>query len=217
MMATGTRLGRGGWLRGMAVAAAVLLAAACETTPPDSPPAAPAAGVGAGVGGGAGMADRPGGYGQGAGGFGGGGVEGRGLGGTAPGAAGQARGSAAQVAQELVSAGDTVYFAFDSFALEGQAQTTLDQQAALLLRNPAVAVVVEGHCDDRGTREYNLALGERRATAVKDYLVAYGVNPSRIRTISYGKERPAVLGSSEAAWAKNRRATTIVAGTAPTS
>jgi peptidoglycan-associated lipoprotein len=122
---------------------------------------------------------------------------------------------AAQVAQEVVRVGDTVYFAFDSFSLDSQAQQTLDQQAGILLNNQGVSIVIEGHCDDRGTREYNLALGERRATAVKDYLVAYGVDPGRIRVVSYGKERPATLGSTEAAWAKNRRATTVVAGAAP--
>lgn len=114
--------------------------------------------------------------------------------------------------RELVSIGDTVFFPFDSFALDGQAQETLDRQAALLMRNASVAVTVEGHTDERGTREYNLALGERRATAVKDYLVAFGINPGRIRTISYGEERPAVVGSNEAAWAKNRRAVTVVVG-----
>jgi peptidoglycan-associated lipoprotein len=110
--------------------------------------------------------------------------------------------------------GDTVYFGFDSYALDGPAQQTLDRQAAILLRNPTAAVTVDGHCDERGTREYNLALGERRATSVKDYLVAFGISPNRIRAISYGKERPAVAGDDEAAWSKNRRAVTIVTGSA---
>lgn len=122
--------------------------------------------------------------------------------------------AAAQVAQQLVATGDTVYFDFDSYALDTEAQATLDRQAALLLKSANVPVVVEGHCDERGTREYNLALGERRATAVKDYLVAYGIAPSRIRVVSYGKERPAVIGSNEAAWAKNRRSVTVVSGVA---
>jgi peptidoglycan-associated lipoprotein len=126
-------------------------------------------------------------------------------------------GSPAQVAQDLVSSGDAVYFAFDSYALDSDAQATLDRQATTLLKSGSVAVVVEGHCDERGTREYNLALGERRATSVKDYLVAYGVDPGRIRVVSYGKERPTVLGNSETAWAKNRRAVTVVAGAAPSS
>jgi peptidoglycan-associated lipoprotein len=118
-------------------------------------------------------------------------------------------GSPAEVERELVSVGDTVYFAFDSYSLDAQGQGTLDRQAAVLLKSGSIPVTVEGHTDERGTREYNLALGERRATAVKDYLVAYGVSPGRVRTISYGEERPAALGSSEADWAKNRRAVTL--------
>jgi peptidoglycan-associated lipoprotein len=82
----------------------------------------------------------------------------------------------------------------------------------VLLKSGSIPVTIEGHADERGTREYNLALGERRATAVKDYLVALGISPSRVRTLSYGEERPAVVGSSEAAWAKNRRAVTVVVG-----
>ena len=120
----------------------------------------------------------------------------------------------AEAERELVSLGDTVYFALDSYTLDGQAQQTLDRQAGLLLKGMTLAVTIEGHTDERGTREYNLALGERRATSVKDYLVAYGISPSRVRTISYGEERPAVAGSSEVAWAKNRRAVTVVVGAA---
>ena len=123
-------------------------------------------------------------------------------------------GNPADVQRELGSIGDTVYFAFDSYSLDSQAQGTLDRQAAVLLRSGSIPVTIEGHTDERGTREYNLALGERRATAVKDYLVALGVNPSRMRTLSYGEERPAVAGSSEAAWAKNWRAVTVAAGAA---
>jgi peptidoglycan-associated lipoprotein len=123
-------------------------------------------------------------------------------------------GNPADVERELASTGDTVFFAFDNYTLDSQAQGTLDRQAAVLLRSGSIPVTIQGHADERGTREYNLALGERRATAVKDYLVAFGVNPSRIRTISYGEERPAVAGSSEAAWAKNRRAVTVVVGVA---
>lgn len=121
-------------------------------------------------------------------------------------------GNPADLERELVSTGDTVYFAFDSYSLDDQAQTTLDRQATVLLKSGSIPVTIQGHADERGTREYNLALGERRATAVKDYLVAFGVNASRIRTLSYGEERPAVPGSSEATWAKNRRATTVVVG-----
>ena len=105
---------------------------------------------------------------------------------------------------------DTVFFAFDSSALSAEAQSALDTQVAWLKKHDDVNVIVQGHCDDRGTREYNLALGERRANAVKQYLVSQGIEESRISTISYGKERPAVLGNNEAAWAQNRRAITVV-------
>ena len=105
---------------------------------------------------------------------------------------------------------DTVFFAFDSSSLSAEAQAALDTQVAWLKKHDDVNVIVQGHCDDRGTREYNLALGERRANAVKQYLVSQGIDESRISTISYGKERPAVLGSNEAAWAQNRRAVTVI-------
>ncbi len=106
--------------------------------------------------------------------------------------------------------GDRVFFAYDSAVLTSQAQATLQRQAAWLQQYPYVNVVVEGHCDERGTREYNLALGERRASAARNYLVNLGVAPSRITTVSYGKERPAVLGSNPEAWAQNRRSVTVV-------
>ena len=105
---------------------------------------------------------------------------------------------------------DTVFFAFDSSSLSAEAQAALDTQVAWLKKHDDVNVIVQGHCDDRGTREYNLDLGERRANAVKQYLVSQGIEESRISTISYGKERPAVLGNNEAAWAQNRRAITVV-------
>ena len=105
---------------------------------------------------------------------------------------------------------DTVFFAFDSSSLSAEAQAALDTQVAWLKKHDDVNVIVQGHCDDRGTREYNMALGERRANAVKQYLVSQGIEESRISTISYGKERPAVLGNNEAAWAQNRRAITVV-------
>ena len=110
----------------------------------------------------------------------------------------------------MANADDRVFFAFDSSALSSAATQSLDTQVAWLKRNNKVNVIVEGHADERGTREYNLALGERRATAVKNYLVSKGVAANRITTVSYGKERPAVLGSNEAAWAQNRRAVTVV-------
>ena len=105
---------------------------------------------------------------------------------------------------------DTVLFAFDSYGLDERARQILGGQAEWLLRNPNVRVTIEGHADERGTREYNLALGERRANAAKNFLAAQGVDPGRMTTISYGKERPAVEGSDEAAWAKNRRAVTVL-------
>ncbi len=109
-----------------------------------------------------------------------------------------------------INVGDRVFFAFDSAALDEKARAVLDRQAEWLLRYPHVTVTIEGHADERGTREYNLALGERRAQAVKDYLVAKGVAPDRILTISYGEERPVDPGHNEAAWALNRRAVTVV-------
>ncbi len=113
-------------------------------------------------------------------------------------------------AEKLAQVGNTVYFGFDSAELTSDAQTALDRQAAFLNVNPALVVIVEGHADERGTREYNLALGDRRATAVRDYLLAKGLNAARIRTVSYGKERPAVSGSNEESWEKNRRAATVL-------
>ena len=116
----------------------------------------------------------------------------------------------ASAEEALAAIGNTVYFAFDSSALTADTEGTLMRQAAFLNANPALTVTIEGHCDERGTREYNLALGERRATAARDFLLAQGVDSARIRTISYGKERPAVAGSNEGAWAKNRRAATVI-------
>ena len=113
-------------------------------------------------------------------------------------------------AEKLTQVGDTVNFEFDSAELTVSARSTLNRQSAFLSVNPDLMIVIEGHADERGTREYNLALAERRATAVRDYLVAKGMNSARVRTVSYGKERPAVAGSDEASWAKNRRATTVL-------
>ncbi|HEY7687456.1 MAG TPA: peptidoglycan-associated lipoprotein Pal [Dongiaceae bacterium] len=101
---------------------------------------------------------------------------------------------------------DRVFFDYDSAELRPDALATLGAIGAWLVEHPGESVTIEGHCDERGTREYNLALGERRAQAVANYLAAAGVDPSRMRTISYGKERPAMDGASEAAWAQNRRA-----------
>ena len=110
----------------------------------------------------------------------------------------------------VVNVGDRVYFDLDSYSVREEAMPTLQQQAAWLQRYPAVKVRIEGNADERGTREYNLALGARRANAVRDYLVSQGVSTSRIETISYGKERPIDGGSDEAAWAKNRNARTAI-------
>jgi peptidoglycan-associated lipoprotein len=131
--------------------------------------------------------------------------------GGANGAGGKGATPPGSQADLVVNVGDRVFFAFDKSDLSAEAQATLDRQAAFLKKYPKEKVTVEGHCDERGTREYNLALGERRATAAKNYLVAAGIAAARITTISYGKERPAVVGSNEAAWAQNRRAVTIVA------
>ncbi len=106
--------------------------------------------------------------------------------------------------------GDRVFFVTNTSDLGTEARATLDRQAAWLKKYANLTVTVEGHCDERGTREYNLALGERRAEAVKRYLIASGIPASRIQTISYGKERPAVEGSDEQAWAQNRRGVTVV-------
>ncbi len=110
----------------------------------------------------------------------------------------------------VVNVGDRVFFGFDRFDLDGIARATLEKQAAWLAKYPTVSIAVEGHADERGTREYNLGLGERRANAAKDYLVALGVSPARVRTVSYGEERPVALGSNEAAWSQNRRSVTVV-------
>ena len=112
--------------------------------------------------------------------------------------------------EELTKIGDRVFFDYDSSALSDDAKATLSAQAAFLSANPAVKITVEGHCDERGTREYNLALGDRRATAARDYLVAQGVDAARIRTISYGKERPSFIGSNPYAYSKNRRAVSLI-------
>lgn len=102
-----------------------------------------------------------------------------------------------------------VYYEFNSSDLNAEAKTFLKEQAEWLKANPRALIVVEGRCDERGTREYNLALGERRANAARSYLVAHGITADRIKTISYGKERPVVSGSTEEAYAKNRSATTV--------
>ncbi|MFC7552086.1 peptidoglycan-associated lipoprotein Pal [Pseudoroseomonas wenyumeiae] len=110
----------------------------------------------------------------------------------------------------VANVGDRVFFALDSSSVGGDQRPVLERQAAWLAQYPQVTVAMEGHADERGTREYNLALGQRRANAARDILVSQGVSGSRISTISYGKDRPAALGSNEEAWAQNRRAVTVV-------
>jgi peptidoglycan-associated lipoprotein len=107
---------------------------------------------------------------------------------------------------------DTVNFALDSYDIDPEARAILDTQAQWLTQYGQTRVTIEGHCDERGTREYNLALGDRRANSAKNYLVARGIDASRITTISYGKERPVANGSDEGAYAQNRRAVTVVIG-----
>jgi peptidoglycan-associated lipoprotein len=118
-------------------------------------------------------------------------------------------GSEQDLAQNV---GDRVFFELDHSDLSQEARQTLDRQAAWLKRFPAVRVTLEGHCDERGTREYNLALGARRANAVKEYLVSQGVSAGRLETISYGKERPICTDSNEACWAQNRRGVSTITG-----
>ena len=124
--------------------------------------------------------------------------------------ASSAAAAATSAEDALAKIGNTVYFGYDSSALSDDAQATLMRQAGFLRGNPSLTVTIEGHCDERGTREYNLALGERRATAARDYLLAQGVDPARIRVISYGKERPVASRSTEQSWSKNRRAATVL-------
>ena len=110
----------------------------------------------------------------------------------------------------LIKVGDRVLFGYDSSELDDDDRSVLDNQAKFLNQNPSLRVTIEGHCDERGTREYNLALGEKRASAVKDYLISVGINSERVSVVSYGKERPQVLGSNKAAWSMNRRSVTTI-------
>ena len=169
------------------VCAALLLLAGCAT--PDEAPQQSALGGGAGGAGGAGA--------------------GSGI------ASSELAGQPTPGTQEdlAVSVGDRVFFDYDSVVLNPEATGVLDGQAAWLKQYPDVIVTIEGHADERGTREYNLALGDRRANAVKNYLMALDIGQARLLTISYGEERPADPGHDETAWAQNRRAVTTVATT----
>ena len=128
---------------------------------------------------------------------------------TAPPQTGPVPGTQQHFAQQMQGR-DTIYFDTDKFDIDSEDQAALRQQAQYLQQYPNVRATVEGHADERGTREYNIALGERRANAAKNYLVSLGVGADRVTTVSYGKERPVALGSNEQAWARNRRAVTIV-------
>jgi peptidoglycan-associated lipoprotein len=110
----------------------------------------------------------------------------------------------------IVNVGDRVFFAYNRAELDSDAQHLLHEQAAWLKQYSKTSITIEGHCDERGTREYNLALGEQRAQAVKNWFILLGIDSSRLSTISYGKERPAVVGSNEGAWSQNRRSVTTV-------
>ena len=111
-----------------------------------------------------------------------------------------------------VNVGDTVHFALNQYNIEENDKGTLSKQAAWLTRYPSVRLTVEGHADERGTREYNLALGARRANAVKEFLVAQGVAAGRLETVSYGKERPVCTESGEDCWSQNRRGVSVITG-----
>jgi peptidoglycan-associated lipoprotein len=117
-------------------------------------------------------------------------------------------GSQADFIQQMAGQ-DAIYFDTDRFNIDTVDAQALQSQAQWLMRYPNKRVTIEGHADERGTREYNLALGERRANAAKNYLVSLGIDASRLRTVSYGKERPKAIGSNEASWAQNRRAVTV--------
>jgi peptidoglycan-associated lipoprotein len=110
---------------------------------------------------------------------------------------------------QIMAGADTIYFDTDKYNIDSTDQVALAKQAQWLQRYPAKRATIEGHADERGTREYNLALGERRANAAKNYLLSLGIDPSRLSTVSYGKERPIALGSDEQSWALNRRAVTV--------
>jgi peptidoglycan-associated lipoprotein len=118
--------------------------------------------------------------------------------------------TAAKACADITATADRVFFDYDSAELRPDARATLDSMGAQMQQQPQCRFVVEGHCDERGTREYNLALGERRASAVRSYLAALGIDTARLQTMSYGKERPAVTGTGEEVWAKNRRAMLVL-------
>ena len=131
---------------------------------------------------------------------------------TGAGAGTGTNGNVAPGSQEdlVANVGDRVFFALDSSSLSGEGRATLDRQSAWLGKYPAVSIQMAGNCDERGTTEYNLALGQRRASAARDYLVARGIGSARVSTISFGKERPVAVGSDDQAYSQNRNSTTSV-------
>ncbi len=128
---------------------------------------------------------------------------------TGPGQGLQTGALSEQSCADIAATADRVFFEYDSAGLRPDARTTLDALASQIQKQPQCRFAIEGHCDERGTREYNLALGEKRASVVMSYLAALGVDPARMQTVSYGKERPAVVGSGEDVWAQNRRAVMV--------
>ncbi|WP_260927829.1 peptidoglycan-associated lipoprotein Pal [Novosphingobium sp. 9] len=128
---------------------------------------------------------------------------------TQPAYNGPVKGSSEDFIATMMGA-DTIYFDTNNYDVDAEDQAALAKQAQWMMQYPNTHATIEGHCDERGTRDYNLALGERRANAAKNYLVSLGVSPDRLTTVSYGKERPIALGSTPDAWAKNRRAVTVV-------
>jgi len=133
-----------------------------------------------------------------------------GVGNMGPGAGGAGGGAPGSQQEFLVSVGDRVFFETDSSILTADAQSTLDKQAQWLQQYPQYRIVIEGHADERGTREYNIALGARRATAVVNYLVSRGIPQARLSTVSYGKERPVAICNDISCWSQNRRAVTVL-------
>ena len=115
-----------------------------------------------------------------------------------------------KLTKELIEVGDRVFFDYDQSSFKAEGKKTLERQAKFLIKNQNITVLIQGHCDERGTREYNLALGERRAANVKNYIVSLGVSAERISIISYGKERPSVIGHNEDSWSQNRTAITVI-------
>ena len=128
---------------------------------------------------------------------------------AAPAPTGPQPGTQAHFVQSM-NGRETIFFDTDRYNIDNQSQTALQAQAQYLMQHTGVRATIEGHCDERGTREYNLALGERRANAARNYLVSLGVPAERLTTVSYGKERPSAVGSNAEAWSQNRRAVTVV-------